>query len=217
MSAFPQGLAGRLSLAVTVQALTAAAPARADFVTFQFEGVITRSTSPLVGEGDRFTGTFTYDLGAIDEAPDEPQVGFYTFELPKARPVGMSYTAGLFSHSSQFYFEVLVINDSEAFGDSLLVGSDDLFGPGFFPPYGIVYLEDDTQTVFSSDRPPSTLDFSRFSIREFEGSDGNLGSSFVGEIQSLMVVPEPGTLTLIGLGAVLLLGGRCLRRRTAPA
>lgn len=221
MSAFPHGLAGRLSLAVAVLALAAPAPARAEFVTFQFEGVITRSTSLLVSEGDRFSGTFTYDLGAIDEDPDNPTVGFYSFELPQARPVGMSYTAGSFAHSTQLIVEMLILNDS-LFGDTLLFGSDTLTGPGVNPPSGFITLEDPTGTAFSSDRPPATLDLTRFSsFRLFEGRDGSPQGFFEGEIQALTVVaqpvPEPGTLTLMGVGAVLLLGGRCLRRRTAPA
>ncbi len=215
MIAFSHGFAGRLGWAVVLLGLASAAPARAELlVTFQFEGVISRSTSPLVQVGDRFSGTFTYDLEAIDELPGSPEFGFYSFELPQPRPVGMSYTAGSFSHSSQFLVDVLVFNDF--FGDTLSLLSDGLQGPGFFPSMGEIFLDDPTGTALSSDRPPATLDLAAFSTRTFVGNIAP-GSFFEGEIQTLTFVPEPGTLTLLGVGAVLLFGARRLRRRAAPA
>jgi hypothetical protein len=195
-------------------------------VTFQFSGVIEHSNSSIVHVGDPFSGTFTYDLDAPNQAPllpfpvtPNPPIGIYDFTLPGDSPVGMTFTLGPLSYSTRTSLDVTVTHDDALLGDSLEVESDGEVGP-FVPPHvsGDILLTDLSRTALSSLQPPSTLDLGAFAdSRDFSGNDGTRGGSFDGTILSLSSAPEPGSAALSLIGASIVLScqriRRCLSRR----
>jgi hypothetical protein len=172
---------GRIGLGLTVLFLSLATPARAGLVTFQFSGVIENSTSKLVNVGDSFSGTFTYDTDAPNQAlsppsPIPPVIGIYDFNLPQSSSVGMTHNVGPLSYSTHSLLAVTVTNDSPLLGDSLDVASDGQIGP-FVPARvsGGVFLADLTGSALSSIQPPSTLDLAAFGdFHDLSGTDGTL-------------------------------------------
>jgi hypothetical protein len=191
----------RIVFAALALAMSSATPARAgSLVTFQFSGVIADSSSSVVHGGDPFSGTFTYDLDAPNQASPlpfpvvpNPPAGLHEFVLPKDSPVGMTFTVGPISYSTQTSLNASVTNDDPLLGDSLDVDSDEGVG-GIVPPHasGDIFIQDLILTALSSLRPPATLDLGAFGdSREFSGIDGTRGGSFDGVIVTLGGVPEP--------------------------
>jgi hypothetical protein len=216
-------VAGRIGLGLALVVSAWSIPARAaSLVTFRFSGMIEDSSSSIVRVGDPFSGTFTYDLDAPNQAPllpfpvvPNPPIGLYDLVLPQDSPVGMTFTLGPISYSTQTSLNVSVTNDDPLLGDSLDVDSDGGVG-GLVPPHvsGEIFLQDLTLTALSSLQPPATLDLGAFlDSHEFSGTDGTRGGSFDGTILTLSSIAEPGSLTLSVIGVSILLACRRFRRR----
>ena len=211
---FPVALAAVLATAFVLSA--ASAVSARTLVTYEFAGDITKSSHANVKVGDRFTGTFTYDLDEPDRDTRNPEYGSYLYDLPEDQPVGMTYAVGSVVYSTDEFVEVFVVNDSPNGGhDEFFFASDSRPTPGL-PPVdgGVVDLADTTGMALSSDRPPAVLDLSQFNIRKFSGVDIDpVFGGFEGTIDTLRLVPEPSGAAVAGLGAVALLGRHPGRRR----
>jgi hypothetical protein len=205
-------IATRIGFAITTLLLFLTAPAHAGLVTFQFSGLITDSNSSMVNVGEPFSGTFTYDTDAPNQAPPSPlpgplTFGLYDFDLPQAFPIGMTFHVGPLAYATKSLLEVLVTNDDPLLADSLSVSSDDQVG-GLIPPHvdGQVFLADFSGSALTSIEPPPALNLAALAdIQSFSGDDGTRGGSFDGTILSLSSVPEPGSLMLLAFGALVVL------------
>ncbi|MFO0949704.1 MAG: PEP-CTERM sorting domain-containing protein [Isosphaeraceae bacterium] len=207
-----------LGLALAIVAASESAQA-GHLVTFNFGGVINESETSRVPEGTPFSGTITYDLDADDE-DDDPTYGSYTFPLPSAAPVEFSYTVGALTFTANEEAYLVVFNDGPR-GDGLVFrgsrpGNNQLID-GQITLFGI------SEAVFSSDRPPGTLNLADFASAEFSGTfrvppptprQPSSEYSFSGTIDTLALasVPEPSSLALMGTGVMAVLA--CALRRT---
>lgn len=208
-TSFPRPAAFPLAALAWLAALVAE-PARAEtLVTFHFGGVIYESETVFIEEGTRFSGTLAYDLDAFDEEPDDPTYGFYDFPLPESAPVQFTYTVGEMTYVADDEAYLIIFNDDP--GDSFIFDSDRAAGVGLdFAQIFLVAVNDD---VFSSDRPPGTLNLNDFAIAELSGTyrvpppgPGQPGADrwFYGTIDTLTIVsvPEPNGLVLMGMGGL---------------
>lgn len=174
---------------------------------FEFSGTISsidRNDNGILGNlkvGDSFTGSFSYAL-VPDSNPDDHQ-GIYNQNASLRLLIGSHDINYVNSH---VYFW---IGDNHYGNDRFSFAVDAGFGEWGMGFFGFSF-EDPSQTAFSSDGIPASLDVSKFAVPLFrlDGSHGLNGDYFsldltVSEIRS---VPEPttsGLLTLAGISSVL--------------
>jgi hypothetical protein len=188
--------------------------ARAELVTIAIEGVVDYVNDPfglVAGEitaGGAITGTYTYDLTTPDSNP-LGEVGDYEH---RSAPSGIRMSVGGHDFTTDpgnvnFLIETIDNYGGDAF---LLVSYNNLF-----PLEGIIFtniswtLGDDTENAFSSASLPTTapnvLDWD-YNFLQIGGSDSDIrvpgmkSFGMAGHITSAVVVPEPTTVFLVGLG-----------------
>jgi len=193
--------------------LSLSAAARAGPVTWQFAGQVTsvRDLDGLfagaVEVGSPFFGSYTFESTTPDDSPDFPSSGLYLNAISDVHgEVGVL----------EFAFRPLtqsvigVTDDSVSGGYDSYVFAGGLFLAGRPASFGVV-LRDDEGDVLHSDQlllVPPPLDM--FERREFSISDPLERFGINGVVTQL--VPEPLTLTLLALGALML--GSPSRRKT---
>lgn len=187
-----------------------AAPARAGIVTWEFGGEIdqVRDTSGIFGGaltvGSPFSGSFTFDTSTPDTNPDS---GVSSFENPlqdlSGQIGGFGFSGPIFGVSS---FE---ITDGAAGSDDIFSLSSSVFLNGEGLNF-LLTLIDSTGTAFSDDTLPTVPpDLSLFDSATIHLLRQTGDLAIDGTISFL--VPEPGTLCLLAVGAVAILRRR---RRT---
>jgi thermitase len=159
-------------------------PPMAGTVTFNFTGVVTAALNvgTSISAGSPVTGTFTYDLGAVDQTPDAIFVGTYHYNNPPSGVV-ININGQRFSTVSSLGVDVTVSDNSlvpvAPPGGGFSVARSDLFTirgaatqsswPANVPFYGSgsieVYLEQLTDASISptflvSKQLPTTLNLS---------------------------------------------------------
>lgn len=212
----------RKRLSVMIVALAFAAETgqtRASPITWEFAGEITRVSDPndffggAVIVGSPFSGSYTFESTTPDSDPDDARFGLYDNAITSiSGEVGNLTFLGPF-RSTNFppgSTNFIWISNDPALDDYLVRSGINLLGETVDLE---MLLVDGTGAMFRSDSLPllppdlGSLDTAGFSI--FFESEAS-GFSIAAPLTSL--VPEPGTLALIGLGALVLLK----RRRTPP-
>jgi len=171
-------------------------------ITFDFTGTITSVPNNLppslasIRVGTSFSGSYTFDSGAPDLTPGEPQLGIYGFSSPFQYTLnigGKTFTSRLF---------IIEVHNNAPF-DQYSVGSLDVqdIAPEEFHFISIqIYLNPPTPTAFSTKAlpliPPNLADFSLRRILSFAGlpltsTDYEQIFFVEGSIDSLTVSPIP--------------------------
>jgi hypothetical protein len=202
-------------LAAMAITLLSTLSAEASLVTVNFTGTVTSSDDPdgyISGTilGDSFSGTLTYDTSATIGVPgSDPAI--YTY-LPSstpayASPLGITLTVGSHTFSENYtgVMQVTVQNNltSAAYPDVFGAVADMKVGntsslAGFA-------LGDATGTALSSTALPTSLNLSQWTVGDFNLTSPTIPGEniFSGSINlNGASVPEPGSLTLLGLGAL---------------
>ncbi|MGB2985015.1 MAG: PEP-CTERM sorting domain-containing protein [Phycisphaerae bacterium] len=187
--------------------------ARASPVTFEFAGEITSVLDDedflggAVTVGSPFSGSFTFESTTPDSYPGSPWSAAYPDAI-----TAISGQIGGIPFLGPVHFENIigVLNDAPASGtDHYEVHG----GVGFVSEtlmFSLV-LFDDTGRGLSNDLLPlSPPDIRLFDFARFAVSDETIPLGLGGDITSL--TPDPGTLALLGLGALIVTRRRRTRR-----
>jgi hypothetical protein len=218
-------------LAAIPLCLGTTAPARANVLTFQFEGHLTSVNGPINGTfftGEAYSVSFTFDSSA---APIRSDPSSATFPLLSADVHLGSYVA---TGVQSTFDGITVQNDAM----SLVNTFDSWFARSLFsgppvggevPGFGSIGLTDSiTHTAFSSTALPSSLDLSKFdsTFFSFEFCDsvtdsGCLGgTAILGSIATVSVtpasVPWPPSLVALTIAALALVGITRVTRASSP-
>lgn len=196
-------------------ALADAAPAQATPITFGFTGLVTQvpADDPAGGVtvGSAISGQYTFDSAAVDGIANPAQASY----LSSGPGFGLSVQIGANTYEVSGSLYVNVSNGVLAV-DQYGVLADD------FTALSIsLLLEDWSAAVFGSDALPTIVpSLGSFVMRDFHLVDSSAGDVQIdGTIETLTClqgcgggssIPEPGTLTLAGVGLL----AAALRRRS---
>jgi len=214
-------LAAAVSLAI-------GGPAAATIITVGVTGTIDSIETAgfvfdgSVGNGTVMTGFCSYDTEAPDQEPGEYNglypiisismtIGNYTFmhNPLSSETAGFLVTTvdpGYGVGSSDSYFEGTVFG-----GGSPFTYDDIIWG---YTGFGLMSLSTRSNEYISTDALPSSFpDLSVFEVGKgfgagFYDESGYKYFEISGEVTSLTVIPEPGTVFLLGLGSLALIRKR---------
>jgi hypothetical protein len=171
-----------------------------------------------INVGDTITGTYTYDT-SIPDANPHPSGARYEYYAP---PSGISVQAGGFvsrSNPDNTYFFVEIEDDAH-----LVAGTRDTFssasennlpfGSDVFVDEIFLDFEDYSAHALSSDSLPTDApDIAVWSLAQVHITGNNPQNERIffhvtGDLTSTLLIPEPATLGLLGLGGLALLRNR---------
>lgn len=194
--------------------LAAAEQASAAIMRWEFAGVINGLHDPAdffegnLQVGDPFTGYYVFDSNTPDSQINDPARGEYISEY-----ASMSATFGgkTFSDSG-ISCAISVINGNR---DHFYLRAIDVLFNGSYSGSLSISLYDDEATVFNSDNlPTGPVDLLAFEERTF-GMLGGLPPyndvKVFGTVTSMILVPEPGSILLLSIGAFLAAGRNHMR------
>jgi len=200
---------------------TSGSVAYATPITVQFSGTIASVNdaynyfTPPIGLGSRFSGSYTIDAAA------SALPGFYPFFGTGTgtgyKGVAIDLTLGNLDVNSVVF--AVVMNDT-ASGDVVQIGGDDLISlyPGDIrsATFAVVFRDSTGMAIDSEALSvlPDPEAFETVTLVFSAGADAAL--QFYGPVDSIAIVPEPGTECLIALGLVML-GVWRARRSNHPA
>jgi len=195
-------------------------PVQATLITIQIEGVVDDVYDPFdylggkIKVGDSIIGSYTYDLSTPDSNPIPQVADYYHY----ASSCGISLTVGGFEFKTDpanVDFLVEIINDYTSGGlqDNYgLISYNNLPLPNGVSVGGIDWsLTDSSATALSSTKLPITApvledwEFNRLSVG---GGSRERAFGFFGRVTAVGLIPEPGTLLLLGLGGLMLIKRR---------
>lgn len=230
-----------ISLVIMLGATAFGPSARAELVTYSFTGTINVVDDPnddlLGGQvklGGRFSGTLVYDTSTARLMSSESSYSVYLYPTTTSGstfvpPIGITAQVGSYSITPKYRAGDLIVNvfNNEpvllgSVADGLSASQEEWINSDLFYAYS-VYLNDPSESVFSSTALPTSLSTSDFTIGTFTfykypvvSENGGYVARpvvvFQGMIHGLQAVPEPSSLTLCGLAIPALL---VLRRRFA--
>ena len=194
-----------VTLLLFITSLTSAT-ACAEILTFEFEGYIDNivKNENNVIEGvylnQPFTGWFNYSTDVPDLNPSDPLRGTYYQDASIVVNLGgqtYPYLDGF------IYFSIANDND----GDRFFYVVDGEYGDYSFTWFGLELI-DSTGTAFATDDLPISLNIEDFDSAFFRmGGDEISTSDFFqieGQITNIQYIPEPASLILLALGAVIM-------------
>lgn len=185
---------------------------RAEMITIKIESKVLDVHYPgiagLINVGDIVTGSYTYDSTIDDIYPDDPGVGVYKYNSP---PNGIELTVNGYvfkTDADNVNFEIAIL-DNLGLKDYYIIHSYNNLpvSMGSYD-YNITeiswQLEDDSRTAFSSDVLPTTAPvLENFYVGKINIEFGSGNMLFRSEVTKVELIPEPCTILLLGLGAVL--------------
>jgi hypothetical protein len=211
--------------------------ARAEPITFVFTGTVSTVDDRFglldrsVTVGTRFTGSYTFESTTPDSNPD-PTVGDYWHRVPG---YGITVTLGNYTFRTnpadvEFLLEVVHRAPPPAStGDNYLLRSyrNSPLAPGLLVDHISWQLDDPTGTALSSDAlpltPPNLADWTSIFGLTITGGDapppfGDQDYFIRGHVDSvsaITAVPEPGSLILLSIAALGLVGyvQRCKKQK----
>ncbi len=187
-------------------------PANSALVIIEIEAVVDDVQDPDnyldggINIGDLITGTYTYDTDTPDSSPS-PNVGRYEYY---GYPCGFFLTVGGFefvTDPADSYFFLEIGND--IYVDDYLVRSDrNLPLSNGTSVNNITWsLQDLSATALTSTELPTiapVLEDWQVNHLSIGGGPGDrVGFSLSGHVTSAVVIPEPTTVVLLGLGGVI--------------
>jgi hypothetical protein len=167
-----------------------------------------------INVGDLITGTYTYDTDTPDANPSS-QVGEYEHF---AYPCGFSLSVGGLNFKTDFspgapeYFTMWITNGSSGVDGISVKGYNNLPLPDGTSVNNIIwYLQDTSQSAISSIELPRTapvLDDWDFNFLQLAAggdvrADPQPGFGIAAHVTSAVVIPEPTTILLLGLGGLM--------------
>lgn len=197
-------------------------------VIVQFNAEVTQvhdSYSLLQGRinhGDTITGTYTYDTSAPDIYSDTSWAR-YEYDTP---PSGISVRVGGFesrSDSDNTDFSIEIVNDATAMGgswDSFVLESENNlpFGSDLVIYELSLHFIDDSALAISSDALPvgapviADWPIAEVVIKGHATLLPRRTFDITGFLTSAVLIPEPATVLLLGVGYMVLLSRRNRRR-----
>ncbi|HLB74484.1 MAG TPA: PEP-CTERM sorting domain-containing protein [Sedimentisphaerales bacterium] len=194
-----------------------AKPAEATLITIAIEAVVDGVHDPdndlegLVNVGDLITGTYTYDTDTPDMdwlwGSESDIVARYHYFNP---PYGISLSVGgvdFKTDPANTSFLIEIVND----------GSDDFYlvrsynnlplANGTSVNNIVWYLNDNYEDALQSTDLPITapiLDDWAHNVLNVEGPGTRDNILFQAHVTSAVLIPEPGTILLLGIGAIAL-------------
>jgi hypothetical protein len=187
-------------------------PVQAEMITIAITGQITGVSDQYghlenkIHVSDTITGTYTYDSAMLDSNPSST-VGDYMYN---ASPAGISLNCGGFNFRTNpddvdFLVEILNNDGIRNYDGYLLRSYNNLpLSNGALVNHISWQLDDSTGTALSSEALPFTApDLGRWNSNVLQiFNDNDFGISAT--ITSAVLVPEPATLLLFGIGTLLL-------------
>lgn len=173
--------------------------------SYSFTGrvdAITQNEDSVLGNleiGDAFSGSFSYN----DISDTEPLVGLG--EYHQNATISIALGDHTIDHSGFTYIRIW--DDLPAY-DSFTFGLDDATsGDWLLYAFGFT-LTDNSESVFDSDSLPVSFDISDFDSLEFSFVGERLSSGeraeIYMEIQDISPIPEPSTITLLGIASAII-------------
>lgn len=192
------------------------------------------------GIGAPFSGHFTYDTD-VPDISSSPTLGYYVHASPQLPPdPNVSYAHDFVMNIEGLEFRLpqtahsVVIYDNNSFRDAFIIGNSLDRGPPIYPDgwstegEEIVFgssLYDDDEEAFTSDALPTNIDLSLMesagagytavgpsTLTTPLGSFTAYGISFAGDIETLVLIPEPSTMWLLWIVSMAVLTSRHCRR-----
>ena len=180
--------------------------ANASVITVEFSGSITQvPLDEVFGDivpGEQFLGAYFFDSSAIDQIPNDPNFGTYSW----GAPLGMTVTIGAHQFIANGSFNIGTLN-----------GAVDQFTALAASAAGDItlelFLQDNTGSALSNDHLPLTpLPPGGFAQRDFhliaDLSGGQLQVDGQLSASQAASAPEPSPALLILAGSAFLLAGR---------
>jgi hypothetical protein len=182
-------------------------------ITIGLTGKIIRADDPCnffggqIQLNDTITGIYSYDTLCLDSNPD-PAVGDYWHYTA---PYGMSVNIGTFvfeTNSNDVRFLVEIVNDQS--GDSYLIRSwNSICSNGVLVDMIDWALGDYSSTALSSDALPTTApNLANWDMDYGLTITGSVGPCLEyiirADVTSVVLIPEPATIFILGLGYFLI-------------
>jgi len=211
------GAALATTLTVATNGAAWAAP-----ITFNFSGVVAQTVfdpfDPFGGAVQTGSSLYTYvnfDSVATDAIPGAG-AGSYSWS---GGTYGLAAFVGSLAFPVMRSLSISVVDGDLGGPDQYLVFASEGIAGGLGDYFSMsMLLEDGTGSAFSSDALPLTSpDFSKFATRSFtlNGQYTDASGEFIQyEVQGNLVIPEPHTAALVGLG---MLGCAVVRTRRKRA
>jgi hypothetical protein len=186
--------------------LLMATATQADLISYEFTGSVKLTfggsffgVTPALG--DPVTGTFTYDT-SIPGVPDGPYYSFY--DQPQSSQLAVTVRGITISSDMGYTMSIaddvnnVPYDDFQIFNNGSRVNVSRL---GVQEGSVQFELYDPTGTAFRDQSLPTHLDLSSFSVSGSQGevyaSGPGIFSGVVFSVDSLTIVPEPGTFSLL--------------------